>query len=150
MAIDKPGKRRSFIALRKAFLATTYRACLPGGAVDLRIGAFSAPLAAFLACHEENCWGIVTACNPGGIRSDERNAGYASRLLLRVRGIKCPFFPAINLADDALWPEERGVFILGADEKSLRSLAAEFAQLAFVCGDASGVPRLLWTNPGQA
>ena len=55
--------------------------------------------------------------------------------------------PASNHADAGDWPVEPGYCVLGADEKELLELAAEFGQSAIVCGQSgNAVARLVWRN----
>jgi hypothetical protein len=62
----------------------------------------------------------------------------------RLQTLGWAFSLACNLADDRMWPEEPGFFLLQVNEQEVRSLASEFIQLACVCGDVGGTPRLVW------
>ena len=133
--------------LAAAFRNTTYRVIAAPALFDLRIGVGALDFDAFLRQRGVSCWALLTACNPGGVRSEAHNARYQRRLLERVQAAGRDVLPALNLADDDAWPPEPGVFLPGVSADQARALAAEFRQLACVCGDTGAAPRLVWTEP---
>lgn len=129
-------------ALDAAFRATRYRVESSAGIFELRIGVVNPPFDDFLRGLGVSCWGLLTAHNPGGRRRDDENPARQRLLLERVRALR--WLPAANVAADGAWPDEPSVLILQIDEPALRALAAEFSQLAVVCGEPGEAPRLVW------
>jgi hypothetical protein len=132
--------------LDAAFRATTYRVSTAEGVFDLRIGVANRAFDAFLRARKASCWGVLTACNPGAVRDDHENARRQQRLSERLLELGRPFLPACNLADDGIWPAESGFLLLQVGEQEVRGLAAEFSQLACVCGTIGEAPRLVYTD----
>lgn len=130
--------------LDAAFRATSYRVDTAEGVFDLRIGRPDPAFDDFLRRQGVSCWAVLTACNPGGVRDDDGNRQRRLRLLERLRTLGWSFSLACNLADDPMWPEEPGFLLLQVSEKEVCSLASEFFQLACVCGNVDGAPRLVW------
>ncbi len=131
--------------LEAAFLATTYRVVAPEAVFDLRIGEHDPAFEAFLQQRGVACWGIVTACNPGGVLTLDDNAQRHAALLARLDGLGWRHFPASNHADSGEWPVEPGFCVLDASEQGLCRLAAEFGQAAIVFGQAGlGGGKLVW------
>jgi hypothetical protein len=81
------------------------------------------------------------------VRCDAKNALLHRRLLERLQTLGWPALIAYHVADDGVWPVEPGFLLLRVSEKEVRNLAAEFSQLAFVCGDTGAAPRLVWVMP---
>jgi hypothetical protein len=135
-------------ALAAAFRATSYRVETGAGGFDLRIGALNPDFDFFLRGLGVSRWGLLTAHNPGAVRCDDENPAFQRRLLERLRELGWASLPALNVADNGGWPAEPGVLILQVGEKALSALAAEFFQLACVCGELGAAPRLVWV--GQA
>ena len=131
-------------ALADAFRATSYRVETTAGIFDLRIGMLNPDFDIFLRCQGANCWGLLTAYNPGGVRCDEDNQEGQRRLLEQLKELGWIFLSACNVADDSAWPDEPSVLILQVNETKLITLAAEFAQLAIVCSEVGAAPRLVW------
>lgn len=145
-------------ALETAFRATTYRVTVPDGCFCLRIGAAHAAFDTFLL-HQlalvqpmgeqqpvktaSVCWGIVTAYNPGSLRSEDDNRCAQARLYERIVASGWPFLAACNVADGASWPEEPSYLVL-ADTAQVSCLGREFGQLAVVCGRTGAAPQLIW------
>jgi hypothetical protein len=132
-------------ALEAAFRATTYRIETQTGLFDLRIGENNPAFDAYLQATGSACWGVITASNPGGVRCDADNPRQAQRLRGCLQALGHVFLSASHIADDGGWPEEKGFLVLQASEAELRSLAADFSQLAFVTGTVGGKARLIWT-----
>lgn len=132
-------------ALERAFRATVYRVETNEGCFDLRIDALNPAFDAFLHRQGVTCWGVVTACNPGGRQCpDSDNARNHSWLLEKVRASGWSFCPASNHADDGSWPVEPGVLLMQVSERDVCQLAAEFMQSACVYGEVGSVPHLCW------
>lgn len=136
--------------LAAAYRATTYRVFLPGGALDLRLDQASPELSAWLADNEIARWVVVTAWNPGSeCLSDQQNVARQSALEVRLLEQGFEPFAGENLADAGDWPAEDTCFVAGMACDRGRELAQEFGQAAIVCGDGTGVPRLMWTDGGD-
>ena len=133
-------------SLEAAFRATTYRVETTEGPFDLRVGVSNPAFDAVLRRQGVSCWGVVTACNPGGIQCDGQNPQSRDRLRERLKASGHLHFPAMNLADDETWPAEPGFMLLQASEIELITLASEFSQLAVVYGVVGSAPRLVWTD----
>lgn len=131
-------------ALDAAFRATTYRVTTPVGVFDLRIGQIDRGFDDFLCQRGASRWCIVTACNPGGALCAEGNPARHARFSQRLGESGLENFPACNIADDGSWPDEPGFLILNPSERQACRLAAEFAQLAVVCGACGAPPHLVW------
>jgi len=136
-------------ALDPAFRATTYRVATDDGVFDLRIGLANGGFDAFLRRHDVSCWAVLTAYNPGAMRDDSENARREQRLRERLCEFGRPFLPACNIADGDAWPAEPGFVLLQVNEEEMRDLAAEFSQLAFICGNIGGVPRLVYLDASE-
>ena len=132
--------------LENAFRATTYRVETDVGVFDLRIDETNAPFEAWLRRGGVACWSMLTACNPGGVRSDRDNATRQAKLLACVQACGYLYFPACHLADDRSWPDEPSLLLLNVKDDEVRLLAREFSQLAFVAGEVGRAPRLVWTR----
>jgi hypothetical protein len=132
--------------LDAAFRATTYRVDTSDGPFDLRIGVVNSGFDRFLRRRQVSCWAVLTACNPGALRDDAENAQRQQRLRERLGELAWSFAPACNLADDGAWPPEAGFLLLQVSEQEACALAAEFAQLAFVCGNIGRAPRLVYVD----
>ena len=131
--------------LEAAFFATTYRVEAPEANYDLRIGLPNPAFDAFLQQQGVASWGIITACNPGGMLTLEENAARQAALLDKLNALAWCHFPASNHADSAKWPIEPGFCVLNASVEDLSRLAAEFGQAAIVLGQVGqGGGRLIW------
>lgn len=131
-------------ALERAFRATTYQVETPEGIFSLRIGISNPAFDDFLRRKAVHTWAVITACNPGGVRHDQKNAQRQMQLRDRLQALGWFSLPASTLADDGQWPAEPGFLLLQIGEEEVSPLAAEFSQLAFVCGDRGTAPRLVW------
>lgn len=141
MAMNEMGSAK----LEAAFRAAIYRVDLPEGQFDLRIGVADSAFDDCLRRRGVQCWGIVTAYNPGGVlfSADENLLGQA-RLCERLKGLGWEFFSACNLDPLGDWPPEPGCLVLDADLGRLHALARDFSQLALVCGERGLAPVLQW------
>lgn len=133
--------------LEQAYRATTYRIFLPGGAADLRIDTANGALAAWLQAQGVEEWAVVTAANPASKAiSSRENAERQAQLecILLEDGFEP--YAGENIADSADWPVEESCFIPGISRGSAIALARQFGQNAILCGEADGMPRLVWTG----
>ena len=134
--------------LEAAYRATTYRAFLPGGHVDLRIGEANPTLIAWLetaACRE---FAIITAYNPAGeIRAAAINAERQSQLECDLLEGNYEPYAGENVPDNADGPIEESCFISEISCDDACALAEDYGQNAIVCGGADGIPQLVWIVP---
>lgn len=135
--------------LEAAFRATTYRVETPEEGFNLRIGQAHRAFDCLLEKQGVSYWGIVTACNPGGVQTADQNAVRNEALLARIRASGWRYYFASNHADFGGWPVEPGFCVLGVDEAALRALAFDFAQLAIVVGEVGKGARLVWLSFGE-
>ncbi|MFT3850074.1 MAG: DUF3293 domain-containing protein [Propionivibrio sp.] len=134
-------------SLEAAFLATTYRVVTPAAIFNLRVGRPDLAFELFLRKWRAANWGIITACNPGGVLVPDAkaNAAATKELATRIRAHGWLAFPSINHADAGDWPDEPGYCVLNADVRALIGLAKALGQAAIVYGEADGGGgRLVW------
>ncbi|HVS37146.1 MAG TPA: DUF3293 domain-containing protein [Gemmataceae bacterium] len=137
-------ERASFDA---AYRATSYLVDGPVGRFPVRIGVSSPEADALTATHGTACWAYITAYNPGSVPAPAaRNAERQRRLerLLTDSGYR--FYPGEGRADDAGWPAEPSLFVVGMDETAAAALGRRFGQAAVVCGEQGRAARLVWTG----
>lgn len=131
--------------LEAAFKATIYRVEVSEDHFDLRIGEVNRDFDDWLQVQGVNCWGILTACNPGAQRiSDRENRLRQTQLQGQLQRLAWHFFPACNLDSQGVWPPEPGFLILQIDQVCLCTLARQFLQTAVVWGGVGLPARLLW------
>jgi len=131
-------------ALERAYRATTYRA----GPLRLRVGERSAALDAMLAERGADEWAYLTAWNPGSQPCPEaENRAAQGRLLERLAA--WPTLAGESRGDDASWPAEPSVLVLGIGRGEAMALAREFGQAAILAGRRSGAAELVWVEGGQ-
>ena len=133
--------------LEAAFRATTYRVDTGTEVFDLRIGQPNLAFEVFLSGRRVSSWAVVTACNPGAVRSDADNVLRQAQLRDQLRARGWSYCLACNVADAGNWPDEPGYLVLQISEPAARILAAAFDQRACVCGVTGSVPRLVWIRP---
>jgi len=131
--------------LEATYRATTYRAYLPGGHADLRIGQVNPALVAWLetaACRE---FAIITAYNPGGeILAATINAERQSQLECDLLEGNYEPYAGENVPDSDDGPVEESCFIPDISCDDACALAEDYGQIAIVCGSADGIPHLVW------
>lgn len=133
--------------LEAAFRATVYRIEAGSICFELRIGQVNPSYDEFLANQGVSQWAVITACNPGARkRSAKENAEAQKALVGKLDGLGWLHLPARNLADDALWPVEESVLVLGVSRHEARLMAIEFGQVACVTGVTGRVSELLWVS----
>lgn len=129
-----------------AFRATTYRVYGGEALYDLRVGIANAAFDTFLRCRDVSCWALITAYNPGVLASDAANKLANHHLSDRLRALGWSFLPACNVPDYGAPPIEPSFLVLEVSEKEAHTLAREFFQLAFLCGNTGSVPRLVYVD----
>ena len=136
--------------LERAYRATIYRVFLPAGAVDLRVDAPSPALDAWLREEGVEEWAILTAANPGSEPLPAReNAERQAKLECALLEEGFEPYAGENVADAGDWPPEESCFVPGMAVAEAVALAEQFGQNAVLCGEAGGVPRLVWTGNGK-
>ncbi len=136
--------------LAAAFQATTYRVLADGEAFDLRLGEANPAFSRWLKRRGTACWGIVTACNPGGRLTLDENPARHAMLREKIAADGWPYVTARNVADAGDWPDEAGFCVLGMDKSALLALGIEFGQAAIVYGGSDGAGGLVWSPDFQA
>lgn len=130
--------------LLDAYRQTTYRAELPAGEINLRIGELNHALERFLAERQINEWAFVTAYNPGSRPLDEaENFGRHQSLIADVRAIGHVLFEGEGVGDDRRWPAERSLLIVGIKRDEAAALGRKYGQNAIVVGARGNAPELL-------
>jgi hypothetical protein len=132
-----PGKR-------SAFLATTYRADLPEGPLDIRIHQRHDRLDALLEDRGQEGWAFLTAWNPGSkdlprAENEARNADLRRRL--QERGL--PHYPGRGIPEAGPWTPEESFLVLGLGQEEAVALGRDFEQLAIVVGRRGGQAELV-------
>jgi hypothetical protein len=132
--------------LAAAFLATRYRVQLDGAWLETRVGARAPALAAWLARHGADAASLVSARQPGGRLLPEAQNQRRERQLRRcIAALDLATWPAEGVADDGGW-REPSLWVPGLQGAACRRLMQQFAQLAWVEYDASGLAQLRWTR----
>lgn len=134
--------------LRAAYEATAYRVDAgPRGRFVIRVGAQSAAADAVLEAAGADEWAFITASNPRSVPlSTADNAARMADLerLLCDRGLT--HYPGAGVGDDAAWPAEPSLFVVGLAENEAAALARGFDQLAIVAGRRGAAARLVWVG----
>lgn len=131
--------------LEAAYRATGYRVFLPAGAVDLRLDHPSPELGHWLETVGCRNFALITAYNPGSRRQPAAdNRAAQARLIKQLAARGSPVLAARHVADSGDWPDEASCLVAGLPVSEVCTLAAEYGQNAVVCGDADGIPRLVW------
>lgn len=138
----------AFATLDAAYRATTYRVCLPQGAIDLRVDVAAPALDRWLEQHSHHCWAFISAVNPGSIpQSAAENARRHAELTAAVAALGLDCTPAFGIPDGADWVPEPSLFIAGLDRPEALALARRFGQNAIVWGKRGTAPALLYSAP---
>lgn len=130
-----------------AFRATTYRVDAGDALYELRVGVINDAFDACLRRRGVACWGLVTAYNPGALALDAANHAAQNRLRDRLSALEWSSLPACNLPDDGISPIEPSFLLLEVSENEVRTLAAAFFQLAFLCANTGSAARLVYVDP---
>ena len=134
-------------ALEAAFRATAYRARLPQGPVDLRVGEPSSRLDCWLQAAGVENWAFVTACNPRATALDEsanRQRHDALRERVSAAGWISVEGLGVPLGND--WRPELSLLIAGIARGDALRLGREFDQLAIVAGRRGMPAQLEWLD----
>jgi len=135
--------------LRAAYLAAIYRFGT-GPLIQLRVGKKSDALHAWLQQGRHRSATVLTAFNPGSRHcSEEFNASAQQQLRSLVQAYGLPFLEGQNLDPAGAWPAEHSLLIADLALAGSRELALQFEQLAFLWSDATAIPQLHATDPGQ-
>lgn len=136
--------------LAAAFLATHYRVWVDEAWLQTRVGERAPLLAAWLLRHGCSAASLVSARDPGGRALPEtENQQREARLRMRLGELGLAALPAEGVADDGGW-REPSLWVPGLHGAACRQLMQQFAQLAWVEYDASGLAQLRWTrDPGS-
>ena len=122
---------------------TIYRINTAPESIDLRIDAFSEPLAALLRATNPRSSAIISAYNPFSRKlsgAQNLQAHELLRLLLRSRAYFIVEGQNIDLSGQ--WPDEKSFFVCGIDLNAAQSIARQFNQNAIVWIDTDAIPRL--------
>lgn len=140
-----PGSRR--VTLEAAFRAAHFRVGLEAFSVTRRIDCIDTD--ADSALRNAGCrhhWAILTPCNPDARPlSDAENRQRLTALREQLDAFGLLYLPSINSAADDGWPEP-GFCMLDADAALVAQLARQYGQLAYVSGELSAAPRLIWVT----
>lgn len=131
-------------ALLAAFRATTYRVDTEEGRFDLRIGVINSAFDHYVRQRQISCWGVITAFNPGGVRTGTKNLQRQAELHTLLLASGRIVMPASNIADDSDWPVEPSFLVLGPTREEMGQWALSFSQRAFVYGTTGSEPTLVW------
>lgn len=128
------------------YRATAYAVELPSGRAVLRIDRPSPEIDALLARHGADTCAFITAWNPIDERPHDaaENERRENRLAREIERMGLPFLPGEGIGDDARWPAERSVLVIGIAEDAAVRLARRFGQRAIVTLRAGEPARLVW------
>lgn len=129
--------------LLSAYRNTRYGVRTPLGEIALRIDAPSAPLDALLRAAGCQTWVFISADNPGSVADTTDNPARRARLLADVEALGLPWFAGRGIADDALWPAEESLLVLGLSEDDGKALGRKYGQIAVLAGALGGAARLV-------
>jgi hypothetical protein len=131
--------------LDAAYRATSYVVFGPEGRFTIRVDSKTPLLDDLLTRHETRFWAYVTACNPGSTPlSEDENRRRMAWLEERVRETAHPYFTGEGIGDDAAWPAEPSLLIVGIDAEAAAALGRQFGQAAILVGERGAAAHLLW------
>lgn len=137
--------------LAAAYRRTVYRAELPEGALELRVGERSPALAGALAARGAGRWGWLTAENPGSRRlPPEENRARTARLAAELAAHGWSFVAGAAIDPRGEWPAEASFLVFDPPPRRLATLARRHGQLAFLAGEAGSPVRLRFLAPARA
>ena len=129
-------------AIHDAYRHTSYRATLDGECVEIRIGEPCALLDRALRSRGERTWAFVTASNPHATPlAAAENASRHADLVRALADYAC--FEGEGAGDDAAWPPERSLLVVGISEATALRIARRFEQEAIVAGVLGEPARLV-------
>ena len=130
--------------LEIAFRRTVYRALAPTGELILRTDQPDPALAELLKVAGVQCAAVLTAFNPGGIRSPPFRNRHAHRLLrAELMRAGCELLAGRNEDPRRRWPVEPTWIALGLPCATALAIAARYGQAAILWTGTSGTPRLI-------
>ena len=139
---------RNLEELWQAYRATTFGAMLPDGFVGIRIGARCLPLETELSTRKLSTWAYITASNPGSkLLSEQENQERHRKLVGTLEDLRCPFFEGSGVPDDAGWPPEVSLLVLGIDQQQAVGVGRQFGQVAIVWGVSGDAAELIECQP---
>lgn len=148
--ITAPAMSTQAVSARKkhlldAFSQADYVAILASGSLPLQVGKKHPALDAAI---DGRSWAILTACNPGAHRLDDRYNRRRHRQLLDELVRKAlDSWPAINRDPAGGWPDEPSALIAGITLDQLDRLADRFGQAAALYGFPNDHARLRLYGP---
>jgi hypothetical protein len=127
-----------------AYRRTTYVAHTGNGDIKINPGRRSAALDGLLNERRLREWAYLTAYNPASRRlAEEENVRRQQELVDAVRDRGLTFLDGEGIGEDAQWPAEPSILILGIESEDARALGRQFGQLAIVVGRAGQPARLV-------
>ena len=137
--------------LRAAYEATAYWVQAgPERRFAIRCGVRSTDVDELLAAAGVETWAFITAANPRSVRlSDADNAARMAGLVDALRDRGHTHLPGAGKGDDADWPAEPSLLVLGIAEGEAEALARAFDQHAIVVGRRGEPARLAWVGAGD-
>lgn len=116
-----------------AYVATRFVVWAPAGEIVLRIGERTRGLDELMTKHGALGCAFITACNPGSVKlPDAENQVRRTELVGMVRKSGYVYFEGLGVGQDAAWPPEASILILGISRESAKRLGTQFGQLAIV------------------
>src|ERR1700686_1376496 len=110
-------------ALWDAYRRTTYLAHTPNGDIRINPGRRSPALDGLLNERRIREWAYVTAYNPASRRlAEEENVRRQQELVDAVRESGLAFLDGEGIGEDAGWPAEPSILILGIESDAARAL----------------------------
>jgi uncharacterized protein DUF3293 len=127
-----------------AYRRTTYVAHTGHGDIRINPGRRSTALDGLLNERRLREWAYLTAYNPASRRlAEEENARRQRELVETVRDRGLAFLDGEGIGEDAQWPAEPSILILGIESDDARALGRQFGQLAIVVGRTGEPARLV-------
>lgn len=129
------------------YLSTTYVVHLSDQSIAVRVGERQPELDALLVTHEAGAWAFVTAHNPDSVRAGrDENARRQRQLEAELLGCGFTCFRGDGIGDDAQWPPEASVLVIGISLEDAVAVARRYGQSAIVFGVHSGVAELVFCD----
>lgn len=131
-------------SLIEAYLATNYRAEIPGGFYDLRIGDEAIELDTLFDWVGKSTAVFITAHNPMGRKfSDQENARRHAALWADVLDLRLPYFLGEGIGEDQTWAPERSILLFGLTLEQAIHLGRHHEQNAIVWAESGEPPKLV-------
>jgi hypothetical protein len=123
---------------------TTYVAHTGNGDIRIRPGCRSSELDGLLNERRLLDWAYVTAYNPASrLLAAEDNVRRQQELIKAVQDRGLAYLDGEGIGEDATWPAEPSILILGIQADDARALGRQFGQLAIVVGRTGQPARLV-------